>query len=197
MLFNSKSSERLLFIDSHMHLDKLQNASKRRGLCEIMKHGPMPSELVELKFAVVVLREKFYAKEVLWHKVLVFHCRDEHLSTEASDLCLEILKEEVPSFDKDMVATVILMIGMKCSDGQLSSDIQNLALQDYCYDKTLQLLLETDSPYLLPPEHNRCEYNTPYGIVNVAIRIADLRYQNLKEILDITTTNAMELYKLK
>ena len=51
-LFNSKSSERLLFVDSHMHLDKLQNASKRQDLCEIMKHGPMPSELVELKFAV-------------------------------------------------------------------------------------------------------------------------------------------------
>ena len=45
-LFNSKSSERLLFVDSHMHLDKLQNASKRQDLCEIMKHGPMPSELV-------------------------------------------------------------------------------------------------------------------------------------------------------
>ena len=51
-LFNSKSSERLLFVDSHMHLDKLQYASKRQDLCEIMKHGPMPSELVELKFAV-------------------------------------------------------------------------------------------------------------------------------------------------
>ena len=51
-LFNSKSSERLPFVDSHMHLDKLQNASKRQDLCEIMKHGPMPSEPVELKFAV-------------------------------------------------------------------------------------------------------------------------------------------------
>ena len=39
-------------MDSHMHLDKLHNTSKRRDLCEIMKYGLMPSELVELKFAV-------------------------------------------------------------------------------------------------------------------------------------------------
>ena len=118
-LFNSKSSERLPFADSHMHLDKLQNASKRQDLCEIMKHGPRPSELVELKFAVA----------------------------------------------------------------------------NFCHGVPTKQARER--AYLLPPEHNRCEYNTPYGIVNVAIRIADLRYQNLKEILDITTTNAMVLYKLK
>ena len=291
-LFNSKSSERLPFVDSHMHLDKLQNTSKRQDLCEIMKHGPMPSELVELKFAVAnfchgvptkqareraykdkriyttygvhpkqahvvtkddmervkiailrdprcvgigeigidlsgsfgrhkeaqvkVLREilKFYAEEELWDKVLVFHCRDEHLSTEASDLCLQILKEEVPSFDKDMVE-----IHRHCYTGDWDEvqrwttefrhtkfGFTGLLLRHFRHPgldevvkrlETHQLLLETDSPYLLPPEHNRCEYNTPYGIVNVAIRIADLRYQNLKEILDITTTNAMELYKLK
>ena len=54
---------------------------------------------------VKVLREilKFYAEVELWDHVLVFHCRDEHLSTEASDLCLQILKDKVPSFDKDMV----------------------------------------------------------------------------------------------
>ena len=165
---------------------------------------------------VKVLREmlKFYAEEELWDKVLVFHCRDEHLSTEASDLCLQILKEEVPSFDKDMVE-----IHRHCYTGDWDEvqrwttefrhtkfGFTGLLLRHFRHPgldevvkrlETHQLLLETDSPYLLPPEHNRCEYNTPYGIVNVAIRIADLRYQNLKEILDITTTNAMELYKLK
>ena len=35
-----------------MHLDKLQSASKKQDLCKIMKHGLMPSELVQLKFVV-------------------------------------------------------------------------------------------------------------------------------------------------
>ena len=30
-------------MDSHMYLDNLQNAGKRQDLCEIMKHGLMPT----------------------------------------------------------------------------------------------------------------------------------------------------------
>ena len=43
------------------------------------------------------------AKEELWNKVLVFHCRDQYLPMEASDLCLQILKDKIPSFDKDIM----------------------------------------------------------------------------------------------
>lgn len=54
-----------------------------------------------------------------------------------------------------------------------------------------RLLLETDSPFMLPKERNE-----PANVRILAEKIAELRGQTLEEIAEMTTTNAKTLYKL-
>lgn len=58
------------------------------------------------------------------------------------------------------------------------------------------IVLETDSPYLSPVPH-RGKRNEPAYIALVAQRIADLRQMGLSELIEITTENANELFKVK
>ena len=57
------------------------------------------------------------------------------------------------------------------------------------------LLLETDSPYLAP-EERRGEKNTPLNIKYVIRKIADELYLKEEDVIEITTSNAQELFKL-
>ena len=60
-----------------------------------------------------------------------------------------------------------------------------------------QILLETDSPYLTPPVHGNCAYNTPYGLEEVARRVAQLKDTTIRAVLTTTRKNAADLYGLK
>ena len=57
------------------------------------------------------------------------------------------------------------------------------------------ILLETDSPYL-SPEPNRGKTNIPSNIYYVAKRIAEIKNIKVEEVIDITTKNARELFKI-
>jgi len=71
-------------------------------------------------------------------------------------------------------------------DSQLEDVVRHLP-QD-------RLLLETDSPYLLPPGSSTTGYNVPWNISHVAARIAELRGTTSTSIQEVTAANAARLY---
>lgn len=58
-----------------------------------------------------------------------------------------------------------------------------------------RILLETDSPYLVPPEAGK-ERNEPLFVEYIAKEIARIKGISLKEVADATTQNAKTLFKI-
>ena len=58
-----------------------------------------------------------------------------------------------------------------------------------------KLVLETDSPYLTPVPF-RGKENKPAYVRYVAEEIAKIREMSVEEIIDITTRNAEEIFKI-
>ena len=292
VFLKAKSSDRVSFIDSHMHLDKLQRASRCQDIDDILDRGPMPATPVYLQAVVanfchelpgkklrqmwkrdsrifhshgihpkfahtasaqdftdvrsaiikdprcvgigefgfdysahfssykkqqITLCRKFlqlFVKEELFSKVLVIHCRDKKGSMEASETCLKIFGEELPTFDRD-----VMKIHHHCFNGGITQLRNWLA----CFPRMMfgftalllrqdrhpelekvvqrleldQILLETDSPYITAPVHSKCNYNSPYGLEEVARRVTQLKDTTVKEVLQVTSWNAKDLYGLK
>lgn len=59
-----------------------------------------------------------------------------------------------------------------------------------------RLLIETDAPYLAPHPY-RGKRNEPAYVTKVAEEIASLREMDYESICEITTKNAMEIYRIK
>jgi len=57
------------------------------------------------------------------------------------------------------------------------------------------ILLETDSPYL-SPEPNRGKENTPLNLKYIVNKIAEIKNITPNEVMDVTTKNAKELFKI-
>jgi TatD DNase family protein len=58
-----------------------------------------------------------------------------------------------------------------------------------------KILLETDSPYL-PPQEKRGELNNPSNILLIANKIAEIKGIEVKEVIRVTTLNAIEWFDL-
>lgn len=58
------------------------------------------------------------------------------------------------------------------------------------------VVLETDSPYLSPAPH-RGKRNEPAYIKIIAQRVADLKQMSLDDLIQVTTTNANQLFNVK
>jgi len=58
------------------------------------------------------------------------------------------------------------------------------------------LLIETDAPFL-PPQSQRGQRNEPAYVRLVAEKIAELHHQSLEKVAEVTTQNAMRLFKWK
>lgn len=65
--------------------------------------------------------------------------------------------------------------------------VKNIDLKD--------ILLETDSPYL-SPEPNRGKQNSPLNLIYIAKKIAEIKNISVEEVINTTTNNAKELYKI-
>ena len=57
------------------------------------------------------------------------------------------------------------------------------------------ILLETDSPYL-SPEPNRGKTNSPLNLKYIVEKVAEIKNISVEEVIEITTNNAKELYKI-
>jgi len=58
-----------------------------------------------------------------------------------------------------------------------------------------RILVETDSPYLTPPPH-RGKRNEPKQVALVAQRLAEARKVSLERVAEVTTQNAVTLFRL-
>lgn len=56
------------------------------------------------------------------------------------------------------------------------------------------LVLETDAPYLAPVPH-RGKRNTPAYLPEIAKRVGDLKETSLEKVAEVTTSNALNLFK--
>lgn len=60
-----------------------------------------------------------------------------------------------------------------------------------------QLVLETDSPYMIPLElKHKVKYNTPENINAIAQKVAQVYYKSIQEVIHITTQNACQLFRI-
>lgn len=59
-----------------------------------------------------------------------------------------------------------------------------------------EIVLETDSPYLAPTPH-RGQRNDPEYLMLIASKIAEIKDMSLEKVAEITTKNAVDLFRLK
>jgi len=73
---------------------------------------------------------------------------------------------------------------------------KNSGLADVVENIPLEhLLLETDAPFLAPVPH-RGKRNESAYLIEVAKKLAEIKKIKVEEVAEITTRNAMELFKL-
>ena len=156
----------------------------------------------------------FIREELYYSKTIVIHCRDKRNSMDAYKTCLKVFEEEIPAFHREVTSIhfhsfnrglstlgdwlarfpririgVTSLLLRKGWDPEFEAVVEHLDLE--------QILLETDSPYLTPPVHGSCAYNTPYGLEEVARRVAQLKDTTIKAVPTTTGKNAADLYGLK
>ena len=175
--------------------------------------GHSVKALIEYQTKVLKNMLEFYCSNKLWSKVLVIHSRDFNDSTDAQALCLAIIKNVLKddlahakihrhcfngsvremeqwqsTFPKVKFGFTGLLLRPE-RHGELDTVVEKLPLD--------QILLETDSPHLIAPEHEGCRFNTPYGAAAVAQRIADLKNIPVREVVRTTTATARRFYCLR
>ncbi len=131
-----------------------------------------------------------------YNKPVVIHSRD------ATNDTYEILKQ-YPRLNKDIhcysgsleMAKNFIKINCRLGIGGVIT-FKNSKLKDVIKEIDLNyLMLETDSPFLTP-EPYRGKTNEPYNIIYVAKKIAEVKNISLEEVLEQTTLNAVEQFKL-
>ena len=155
-----------------------------------------------------------YKSSLMYKYVLVIHCRDKPGSSKASDICLEVMRSKLPTKEKEKYK-----VHRHCFDGSLDEmkkwrdtfpnimfGFTGLLLRGGRHPELEQvvqalpltsILLETDSPYLQAPIHENHPFNTPYGIEEIAWRVATLKKVSTEEVPKVTSENAVKLYALQ
>ena len=168
---------------------------------------------VHLDKQMKVFKEQLrhYASKELWSTVMVIHCRDSVDSKKATELCLDTMGSQLFSKHRGSYRIHVHCFngGMKEKDawlaqyptamfgftGLLLSSERHPELEEVVRSlEPTKILRESDSPHLLPPAFKTEKFNTPYGIDEVARRIAFLRGKTVREILDLSSFNAKRLY---
>jgi len=135
---------------------------------------------------------------------VIFHCRMAH-----RDL-LEMLEDQINKEEKirgvihSFVGTLqelekYLNMGFYIGfNGIIFKNINGINFEGIIKKTPLsKILLETDCPYLLPPQMRGYRYNTPCGVKYVAERIAQIKRLKLSKVAQKTTKNAITLFQLK
>ena len=104
---------------------------------------------------------------------------------------------DVHCFDGDVnVAKRLVDCGFFISLTALSTENKTRLKEMIEYLPLDRIMVETDSPYLLPSDFRHTqEYNTPQNVNWVANRVAEYKHIDIHTIDDITTKNAYKLFK--
>jgi len=128
---------------------------------------------------------------------IIFHCRLAH-----NDL-IEVLKSEIPnSKPKGVIhcftgsweqARAYMDMGFYLGFNGL---IFKLNLDEIIKKTPLErILIETDCPFLTPPQA-KSGRNEPIFVRYIAEKIAEIKKEPFKKIMEATTKNAMDLFKI-
>lgn len=146
---------------------------------------------------------KVFKKQVEWAKQLklpvVIHAR------EAFDEIFEIVDElnderlsgvfHCFTGNLDQAKKIESYGGFKLGIGGVLT-YKKAGLDEVLKDVPLEMLvLETDSPYL-PPTPHRGKRNESAYLLHVAEKLADVKQVSLKEVAEVTSMNAKQLFKL-
>lgn len=134
------------------------------------------------------------------NKPLVIHCRDAHadqytlLNEEIGRgglTCRGVIHSFTGNLEEALayidLGFYIAFNGIVTFSKELTEVAKQLPLE--------WILVETDSPYLTPPP-NRGKRNEPINVEDIARFLAEIRGVRLEEIAEITTDNAINLFRL-
>jgi TatD DNase family protein len=131
------------------------------------------------------------------HLPVIIHCRDSFdLIIESLEKFRGKVKGVFHAFTGNLTqAEQIIGFGFNIGIGGVVT-FKNSGLPDVVSKIPMEvIMLETDSPYLTPTPH-RGKRNESAYILNIAERIAEIKNISLEEVSNITTGNALTLFKL-
>jgi len=130
---------------------------------------------------------------------IIFHCRFAH-----PDM-INVLNYKLQATNYKLNGVVHCFTGTKEEAEDylkmglylgINGIIFKLDLNEVIKDTPLEkMLIETDCPYLVPPMA-RAERNEPLFVKYVAERIAEIKKTSFQEVVEATTRNARELFKI-
>lgn len=131
-----------------------------------------------------------------YNKPIVVHSR-EAIQDTYDILKKRNLKGSLHCFSSSLeMAKEFIKLGYKIGVGGTVTFKNSKKLQEIVKEIDIKdILLETDSPYL-SPEPFRGKRNNPSNAYYVAKKISELKNIDIKEILDITSSNAIQLFDL-
>ncbi len=139
---------------------------------------------------------------LVWHKPVIFHCREAH------DDMLELLTDFQERSETRLCGVFHCFGGNKIHlkkvldlgffigfDGNITYE-ENQKLQELVIQTPLErLLLETDAPYLAPVYHRK-QRNEPSYLTHIAAFINRLTGNSLNNIAEQTKINAEKLFSI-
>ena len=131
-----------------------------------------------------------------YNKPIVVHSREAIQDTY--DILKQYnLKGSLHCFSSSLeMAREFIKLGYKIGVGGTVTFKNSKKLQEIVKEIDIKdILLETDSPYL-SPEPFRGKRNNPSNTYYVALKISELKEIDIKEVLDTTSKNAIQLFDL-
>ena len=139
-------------------------------------------------------------------KPLVLHCRSEENGQSAHEDAIEILSKSYVLNPKSLGGVVHSFTGTldeakKYLNLGFCLGLNGIITFTDQYDEVVrytpleQILLETDAPWLTPVP-NRGKRNEPFGVIEVAKKIATLKNISFDEVAQETFANTQNLFKI-
>lgn len=184
--------------DVEAHLFQINKWFKKRKFCAVGEIGLDYYWSTEFKDLQIAAFKKQIGWAIQLDLPIVIHSRN---STEDCIAILEEMKHprlrgifHCFSGNAEQAAKIVslgflLGIGgvLTYKNSGLAEALENIALDN--------IVLETDSPYLAPVPY-RGKRNETYYLIEVAKKLAEIKKVGLAEVSQITTKNAIEVFKL-
>lgn len=134
----------------------------------------------------------------MYNKTVAIHSRDAINDTLNIIKEYKDLKIVMHCYSSSLeVAKELVKMNVKLGIGGVVTFKNGIKLKEVVENIPLDnLLLETDSPYM-SPEPLRGKKNKPYNCYIIAEKIAEIKNISLEDVLNVTTSNAINQFDLK